>query len=193
MHSLAAPDEAVLIGNRFEYIKEAPDIKSEALNKLAFGKEVVVLQQTAPLWPHLSAVNNTWLPWASKNGVREMLRSRSVAIERAETWLNRLGIDASVWRRKPQSLSGGERQRVALASILMFDAQCILLDEPTSALDQSSVRLIVQVIEEQAKQGKLVIIASHDADLLSISSWRHLSIVESFDSKSKFRLVEAGL
>lgn len=190
VRALSEPSASTVIGSRFEYVRDGPNSEADSSESFILGQELVVLQQVAPLWPHLSALNNTWLPWASQVGIRETFRRRAQATESARLWLSRLGIDASVWNRKPHSLSGGERQRVALASALVFDAPCLLLDEPTSSLDQTSAELVVAVIQDQAGHGKLVIVTSHDADLLQITGWRHLAITENDSSESRFILRE---
>lgn len=190
VRALAEPDSSSIGGSGFEYTQGDPSGEAIPSQELELGRHIVVLQQVAPLWPHLSAINNAWIPWASRDGIREALRRRTLALERAMAWLSRLGIDDTVWSRKPHSLSGGERQRVALATALVFDAPCVLLDEPTSSLDQTSAELVVGVIDELAQLGKLVIVTSHDADLLKIDSWRHLAIVENANGDTKFVLKE---
>jgi len=140
------------------------------------GTDIGVLQQVAPLWPHLSALTNAWLPWASLEGLSGFVKRRVLAQEQARHWLDALGIDKSIWMRTPQFLSGGERQRVALAAVLTFDPDCLLADEPTSGLDRMSVRRIVSILDDLAASGKIVIVTSHDVDLLDNANWIHLII-----------------
>ena len=189
VRALAEPESSVLLGNGFNYIQDDSD-GCIRLKELELGRQVIVVQQVAPLWPHLSAISNTWIPWASRDGIRKTFRRRLQALNAARDWLSRLGLDETIWSRNPYSLSGGERQRVALASALVFDVPFLLLDEPTSSLDQTSAELVVGVINEQAQLGKLVIVTSHDADLLKIAAWRHLAIVENENGESKFMLKE---
>ena len=156
------------------------------------GVHLSFSQQAATLWPHLTTFTNVWLPWASQCGFRKMFQRRILAQERAQNWLTQLGLDASLWKRRPFSLSGGERQRAALASALVFNSPCLLLDEPTSSLDRMSVNLVSSVLEKEANLGKLVIVTSHDVDFLENKSWHHWTIVENVKQIPRFRLIEVN-
>lgn len=58
------------------------------------------------------------------------------------------------------SISGGERQRIALARVLVKNADVVIMDEPTSALDAETEEIITEVIDSHL-QNKIVIIAAH--------------------------------
>jgi ABC-type multidrug transport system ATPase subunit len=158
-------------------IRYSFDRSSQLQNSPCLGSDIILLQQSTPLWPHLNSFNNTWLPWASNCGIRELINRKNLAMKRSEYWLSNLGIEKSVWKQYPRSLSGGERQRVALASMLTFDCPCLLLDEPTSSLDQVSTHIVADILLEESRKGKVIIIVSHDLDFLNQRSWRHLEIV----------------
>ncbi len=49
------------------------------------------------------------------------------------------------------NLSGGEKQRLALARVLLLDAQVYLLDEPSSALDEETEHMMIEMITEHVK------------------------------------------
>jgi ABC-type polar amino acid transport system ATPase subunit len=156
------------------------------------GVDISILQQSSPLWPHISALSNTWLPWASQHGIKKTFRRRDEAMRRARAKLSKLGLDPSVWNRKPLSLSGGERQRVALAAVLVFDTPCVLLDEPTSSLDRISIGLVSAMLLDEASRGKLIIVTSHDVDFLENKKWRHLTIENQTGGPSQFSLHEVA-
>lgn len=84
---------------------------------------------------------------------------------KAELLLKRLGLGTSDLKKKPAHLSGGMKQRVAFARAVLMDAPILILDEPTKELDAESVKLMLEVISEEA-QNRLVIAVSHD-DMLT--------------------------
>ncbi len=63
-------------------------------------------------------------------------------------------------------LSGGEQQRVALARVLLSDADIIFADEPTGALDQESGAKVMQVFKSLAMDaGRTVVIVTHSGEV----------------------------
>lgn len=63
---------------------------------------------------------------------------------------------------KTEILSGGEKQRLAIACALAKDPEIIIADEPTSALDDKNTKHIIQLFKMIAKEGKMVVIATHN-------------------------------
>ena len=72
---------------------------------------------------------------------------------------------AELLKRRITQLSGGQKQRVAIARALICDPQLILADEPTSALDRATANEIVGLLLGLQKEGKTVIMVTHDAAL----------------------------
>lgn len=66
--------------------------------------------------------------------------------------------------RHPYDLSGGEQQRVALAKILLQNPDIILMDEPTKGLDGEFKTIFASILEKLKKQGKCIVMVSHDVD-----------------------------
>jgi ABC-type Mn2+/Zn2+ transport system ATPase subunit len=61
-------------------------------------------------------------------------------------------------------LSGGQRQRVLVARALVQDAPVLLLDEPYVGLDTPSVALLDDLLERLTREGRALLIATHDVD-----------------------------
>ena len=81
----------------------------------------------------------------------------------------RFGI---IFSDKPvRFLSKGMKQRLSLAvSQMVKDIALFLMDEPTNELDLETVQITKDLIQEMSSRGALVFIASHDEDLVSVSS-----------------------
>jgi ABC-type multidrug transport system fused ATPase/permease subunit len=68
------------------------------------------------------------------------------------------------------TLSGGQRQRLCLARALYRDPEVLLLDEVTNQLDEESKGHILRMLQQLCRQGKTVILSSHDGMVKQFSS-----------------------
>ena len=62
----------------------------------------------------------------------------------------------------PRQLSGGQKQRVAIVRALCVEPEILLFDEVTAALDPEMVREVLDVMLDLAKQGRTMIIVTHE-------------------------------
>jgi len=89
------------------------------------------------------------------------------AIQKRVTWaLNLLGL-TQYRKTSPFMLSGGERKRVALASVLAWDPEILILDEPTIGQDYQQKEKLRQFIVQMQTQGKTVVIVTHDVEFVA--------------------------
>ena len=99
-------------------------------------------------------------------GVKESL------IEKRVDWaLNLLGIE-QYKEKSPFTLSGGERKRVALASVLAWDPDVLVLDEPTIGQDYGQKERLRHFLMQLRTQGKTVVIVTHDVEFVAESQPR---------------------
>jgi len=88
-------------------------------------------------------------------------------VEKRVGWsLNLLGIE-KYRKSSPFILSGGERKRVALASVLAWDPDVVVLDEPTIGQDYRQKERLRHFLEQLRTQGKTIIIVTHDVEFVA--------------------------
>ena len=75
--------------------------------------------------------------------------------------LARVGL-ADKAKSYPRQLSGGQKQRVAIVRALCMHPEILLFDEVTAALDPEMVREVLDVMLDLAKQGKTMLIVTHE-------------------------------
>lgn len=88
-----------------------------------------------------------------------------ISKEEIETILEKVGLDPKD-KRTVRRYSLGMKQRLGIAAALMESPELILLDEPTNALDEDGVEQIRRLIKSEKERGALIVVASHDAEIL---------------------------
>lgn len=91
---------------------------------------------------------------------RKVKNRKSIVMD----YLEKMGI-ADLKNKIPSHLSGGQQQRCAIARALAADTPVLLADEPTGALDQSTGNEIMKCFEEINKNGKTVLLITHDINI----------------------------
>lgn len=84
---------------------------------------------------------------------------------RIDELLKKVGMEDKGYKL-PHQISGGEQQRVAIARALVNDPELIIADEPTGNLDPETTNEIMRILVEISKNGKAVIMATHDYDMM---------------------------
>jgi putative ABC transport system ATP-binding protein len=111
--------------------------------------------QSFNLIPSMTALENVAFP------MRFARLGSGARQKRALELLKQVGLENRAYH-KPTELSGGQQQRVAIARALVNNPQLILADEPTGNLDTHSGLLIMQVLADLHKQGRTVLVVTHD-------------------------------
>ena len=110
------------------------------------------------LLPQISAFENVEMPLVFGG-----LPARQRA-SRVKELLDRVGL-ADRMDHKPTELSGGQMQRVAIARALAMQPDLLLADEPTGNLDTSAGGDIMELFSELWRQGRTVVVITHDMTL----------------------------
>lgn len=119
-------------------------------------KKVGMVFQSYDLFPHKTILQNlTLAPIKVKKRNREEVTQEALAL------LDRVGL-LSKKDSYPRQLSGGQKQRVAIVRALIMHPDVLLLDEITAALDPEMVREVLEVVLALAKEGRTMLIVTHE-------------------------------
>ncbi|MFV2019268.1 ABC transporter ATP-binding protein [Micromonospora sp. LOL_023] len=78
--------------------------------------------------------------------------------------------------RHPLSLSGGQQQRLVVAAARVCDRRIVVFDEPSSGVDRRHLQSISDQIRQIAADGSVVLLISHDEDLIALTADRQLTL-----------------
>lgn len=119
-------------------------------------QKIGMVFQSYDLFPHLRVLDNiTIAPTKVQKREKEEVQAE------AEELLSRVGLGDKA-NSYPRQLSGGQKQRVAIVRALCMHPEILLFDEVTAALDPEMVREVLDVMLDLAKQGRTMIIVTHE-------------------------------
>lgn len=95
------------------------------------------------------------------NMIKAADRTKGATIESV---LEKVGLSEKI-DEKVYTLSGGEQQRIALARVFLKRCEIVLADEPTGSLDKENARKVVGLLKELHKEGKTVVLVTHDEEI----------------------------
>lgn len=125
-------------------------------NLASLRQKIGMVFQSYELFPHLTVMDNITLA-----PTKVQKRKKEEVKEEAMQLLERVGL-ADKANSYPRQLSGGQKQRVAIVRALCMHPEILLFDEVTAALDPEMVREVLDVMLDLAKQGRTMIIVTHE-------------------------------
>tara|TARA_R110002049_G_scaffold16388_14_gene65383 strand:- start:2394 stop:3122 length:729 start_codon:yes stop_codon:yes gene_type:complete len=138
------------------------DLRELKRNKVPFlRREIGIVFQDFQLLTDRSVKDNLKFVmkatgWKDKRKIEESIQEL----------LDKVGLGTKGFKF-PHELSGGEQQRVSIARALVNDPDIILADEPTGNLDPETSQEIMKLLFSIAQNGKAVLMATHDYELMS--------------------------
>ena len=112
--------------------------------------------QSYDLFPHLTVLDNVLLaPCKVQKRDKEEVKQEAMSL------LERVGLKEKA-KSYPRELSGGQKQCVAIVRALCMHPEILLFDEVTAALDPEMVREVLDVMLDLAKQGRTMLIVTHE-------------------------------
>ncbi len=136
-------------------------LEGETINPLpgknaAYRQKIGMVFQSYDLFPHKTIIGNVMLA-----PLKVQKRNKDEVRREAEQLLDKVGLSAKK-DSYPRQLSGGQKQRVAIVRALIMHPEILLFDEVTAALDPEMVREVLDVILDLAKQGRTMLIVTHE-------------------------------
>lgn len=132
------------------------EIKAGSKNLPTLRQKIGMVFQSYELFPHLTVIENLMLaPTKVQKRKKEEVKKEAMEL------LQRVGLSDKA-NQYPRQLSGGQKQRVAIVRALCMHPEILLFDEVTAALDPEMVREVLDVMLDLAKQGRTMIIVTHE-------------------------------
>lgn len=138
-----------------EILLDGELISNRKKNMHLIRQRVGMVFQSYDLFPHLTVEKNILL-----GPLKAQKRELSEIKREAESLLARVGLSEKK-HSYPRELSGGQKQRVAIVRALCMNPELLLFDEVTAALDPEMVREVLDVMMDLAREGRTMIIVTH--------------------------------
>ncbi|MCX5773206.1 MAG: ABC transporter ATP-binding protein [Fusobacteria bacterium] len=140
---------------------DVSSLKDKHLSNIR-GKKIGFVFQSFNLLNNLTLLENVEMPMMYAKIAKSERNSR------AKELLTKVGLGDRM-KHTPNEISGGQKQRVAIARALANHPSIILADEPTGNLDSKSEKDIMEVFESLSREGKTIIVVTHETSVASYS------------------------
>jgi ABC-2 type transport system ATP-binding protein len=158
LSTLLKPDKGNAFINGHSVLNDKIDVK----------KSISITPQELVFYEELNAIENLIFFGMMQGLKKERLN------EESERILSRVGL--SERKDKVKNFSGGMKRRLNLAINLIMDTEVLFLDEPTAGLDPQSQHVVWEIFLKLRKEGKTIILTTHDMHEAEILSDRVLII-----------------
>lgn len=150
-------------------------------NELAVWRRlnVGIIFQFFQMIPSLTLLQNVILPMDLAQKYSKKERE-----ERAIYFLERVGL-AEQAHKLPRMVSGGQQQRAGIARAVVNDPQLVVGDEPTGRLDPKGAQVCFELFEEWVKEGKTVLMVTHDKELAERVQ-RKIEIIDGYINRDEY-------
>ena len=139
-----------------EILLDGQKIEKGSRELTKIRQKIGMVFQSYDLFPHLKVIDNITLA-----PLKVQKRGKAEAEKEARELLARVGLEDKA-DSYPRELSGGQKQRVAIVRALIMHPEVMLFDEVTAALDPEMVREVLDVILQLARQGRTMMIVTHE-------------------------------
>ncbi len=138
---------------------------------LVFGKDTR-MHTVAELAKHVGLVfQNPLHHFFEESALKEVtftLKSMGFGSDegRAMSILKSLNL-RNLANKSPYELSVGEQRRLAIASVLVYEPEVVVLDEPTAGIDYSLKMELLSILLSLLEKGKTIVMTTHDVEFLA--------------------------
>ena len=134
-------------------------IDGEVIGKdIDMARNVGIIIETPGFLPNFNAYKNLKFLASLKNNIGK---------EEIKACIKKVGLDPDS-KKHVGKYSMGMRQRLAIAQAIMENPPILILDEPMNGLDNTGVEDVRNILLELKKEGKTIIIASHNAEDIDV-------------------------
>lgn len=141
-----------------EILLDGEVISNRKKDMYLIRQKIGMVFQSYDLFPHLTVLKNILL-----GPLKAQKRKKDEIEQEAELYLTRVGL-LEKKNAYPRQLSGGQKQRVAIVRALCMNPQILLFDEVTAALDPEMVREVLDVMMDLAREGRTMLIVTHQLE-----------------------------